>query len=240
MTPHNEANLGDIAKTVIMPGDPLRAKYIAETFLEDYKLVNQIRGMYAYTGKYKGTEISVMAHGMGMPSAGIYTYELYKFYNVDNIIRIGSCGAHSPELNLFDVILSEKVFTESNYALTANNDNCHIVEASKDLNNIILTTATELDYTVISGNTTSTDFFDVYMEDQKQFLNRIPKDLNVLSAEMEAFAIFYNAKLLGKKAACLMSVVDSPFRDEIVSPEDRQLKLDTMIKIALESAINIK
>ena len=96
MTPHNEANLGDIAKTVIMPGDPLRAKYIAETFLEDYKLVNQIRGMYAYTGKYKGTEISVMAHGMGMPSAGIYTYELYKFYNVDNIIRIGSCGAHSP------------------------------------------------------------------------------------------------------------------------------------------------
>lgn len=240
MTPHNEANLGDIAKTVIMPGDPLRAKYIAETFLEDYKLVNQIRGMYAYTGKYKGTEISVMAHGMGMPSAGIYTYELYKFYNVDNIIRIGSCGAHSPELNLFDVILSEKVFTESNYALTANNDNCHIVEASKDLNNIILTTATELDYTVISGNTTSTDFFDVYMEDQKQFLNRIPKDLNVLSAEMEAFAIFYNAKLLGKKAACLMSVVDSPFRDEIVSPEDRQLKLDTMIKIALESAIKIK
>lgn len=239
MTPHNEANLGDIAKTVIMPGDPLRAKYIAETFLDDYKLVNQVRGMYAYTGKYKGREISVMAHGMGMPSAGIYTYELYKFYDVDNIIRIGSCGAHSPELNLFDVILSKKVFTESNYALTANNDDCHVIEASKDLNNIILDTATELNYKVISGNTTSTDFFDVYMEDQKQFLDRIPEDLNVLSAEMEAFAIFYNAKLLGKKAACLMSVVDSPFRDEIVSPKDRQLKLDTMIKIALESAIKI-
>ncbi len=239
MTPHNEANLGDIAKTVIMPGDPLRAKYIAETFLDDYKLVNQVRGMYAYTGKYKGKEISVMAHGMGMPSAGIYTYELYKFYDVDNIIRIGSCGAHSPELNLFDVILSKKVFTESNYALTANNDDCHVIEASKDLNNIILDTATELNYKVISGNTTSTDFFDVYMEDQKQFLDRIPEDLNVLSAEMEAFAIFYNAKLLGKKAACLMSVVDSPFRDEIVSPKDRQLKLDTMIKIALESAIKI-
>lgn len=195
--------------------------------------------MYAYTGKYKGKEISVMAHGMGMPSAGIYTYELYKFYDVDNIIRIGSCGAHSPELNLFDVILSKKVFTESNYALTANNDDCHVIEASKDLNNIILDTATELNYKVISGNTTSTDFFDVYMEDQKQFLDRIPEDLNVLSAEMEAFAIFYNAKLLGKKAACLMSVVDSPFRDEIVSPKDRQLKLDTMIKIALESAIKI-
>lgn len=239
MTPHNEAHLGDIAKTVIMPGDPLRAKYIAETFLEDCKLVNQVRGMYAYTGKYKGKEISVMAHGMGMPSAGIYTYELFKFYDVDNIIRIGSCGAHSPDLNLFDVILSEKVFTESNYALTANNEDCHIVEASKELNNVLLETAKELKYNIVSGNTTSTDFFDVYMNDQKTFLNRIPKDLNVLSAEMEAFAIFYNAKLLGKKAACLMSVVDSPFRDEIVSSEDRQLKLDTMIKIALEAAIKI-
>ena len=239
MTPHNEANLGDFAKTVIMPGDPLRAKYIAENFLEDYKLVNKIRGMYAYTGKYRGKEISVMAHGMGMPSAGIYTYELFKFYDVDNIIRIGSCGAHSPELNLFDVILSEKVFTESNYALTANNEDCHIIESSSDLNKIILETSKELDYNLIVGNTTSSDFFDVYMNDQQKFLDRIPKELNVISAEMEAFAIFYNAKLLGKKAACLMSVVDSPFRKEIVSPEDRQLKLDTMIKIALEASIKL-
>lgn len=239
MTPHNEANLGDIAKTVIMPGDPLRAKYIAETFLEDYKLVNKVRGMYAYTGKYKGKEITVMAHGMGMPSAGIYTYELYKFYDVDNIIRIGSCGAHSPSLNLFDVILSQKVFTESNYALTANNDNCHVIEASEELNNIILETAQELNYNLIVGNTTSSDYFDVYMEDQKAFLDRIPKELNVISAEMEAFAIFYNARMLGKKAACLMSVVDSPFRDEIVSSEDRQLHLDTMIKIALESSVKL-
>lgn len=239
MTPHNEANLNDFAKTVIMPGDPLRAKYIAETFLTDYKLVNQVRGMYAYTGKYKGKEISVMAHGMGMPSAGIYTYELFKFYNVENIIRIGSCGAHSPSLNLFDVILSQKVYTESNYALTANNEDCHMVEASFELNNVILQTAKELNYNLIVGNTTTTDFFDVYMNDQQKFLDRIPKELNVISAEMEAFAIFYNAKLLGKNAACLMSVVDSPFRDEIVSSKDRQLKLDNMIKIALESAIKI-
>lgn len=239
MTPHNEANLGDFAKTVIMPGDPLRAKYITETFLTDYRLVNQIRGMYAYTGKYKGKEISVMAHGMGMPSAGIYTYELFKFYDVENIIRIGSCGAHSPDLNLFDVILSQKVYTESNYALTANNEDCHIMEASSELNEVISETAKELNYKLIIGNTTSTDFFDVYMNDQQKFLDRIPKALNVISAEMEAFAIFYNAKLLGKNAACLMSVVDSPFRDEIVSPEDRQLKLDNMIKIALESAIKI-
>ena len=105
-TPHNEANLGDIAKTVIMPGDPLRAKYIAENFLEDYRLVNSVRGMFAFTGKYKGKELTVMAHGMGMPSIGIYSYELYKFYDVDNIIRIGSCGAYTPELKLFDIVLS--------------------------------------------------------------------------------------------------------------------------------------
>lgn len=239
MTLHNEANLGEFAKTVIMPGDPLRAKYIAENFLDDYKLINKVRGMYAYTGKYKGKEISVMAHGMGMPSAGIYTYELFKFYDVDNIIRIGSCGAHSPNLELFDVILSKKVYTESNYSLTANNIDCHIIEASDTLNTIIQNTAKELDYNLILGNTTSTDFIDVYMEDGEKFLDRIPKELDIISSEMEAFAIFYNAKMLGKNAACLMSVVDSPFRDEFVSPEDRQLKLNNMIKIALESAIKL-
>ena len=111
-TPHNEANIGEIAKTVIMPGDPLRAKYIAENFLENYKLINSVRGMYAYTGTYKDKEITVMAHGMGMPSIGIYCYELYKIYGVENIIRIGSCGAYLPELKLFDIVLSEKVFSE--------------------------------------------------------------------------------------------------------------------------------
>ena len=114
-TPHNEAQLGDIAKTVIMPGDPLRAKYIAENFLENFKLVNQVRGMYAYTGTYKGQTLTIMASGMGMPSIGIYSYELYKFYNVENIIRIGSCGGYKPELKLFDIILSEKVFSERQF-----------------------------------------------------------------------------------------------------------------------------
>ena len=127
-TPHNEAKLGVIAKTVIMPGDPLRAKYIAENFLEDYKLVNKVRNIYAYTGKYKDKEITIMASGMGMPSMGIYCYELYKVYGVENIIRIGSCGAYLPELKLFDIILSENVFSESNFALTLNNEDCHIVE----------------------------------------------------------------------------------------------------------------
>ena len=130
-TPHNEAKLGEIAKTVIMPGDPLRAKYIAENFLENYKLVNKVRGMYAYTGTYKQQEITVMASGMGMPSMGIYSYELFKFYNVENIIRIGSCGSYKPDLKLFDIILADNVFSEGNFALTLNNDTCHIVESNE-------------------------------------------------------------------------------------------------------------
>ena len=120
MTPHNEANYGEIAKTVLMPGDPLRAKYIAENFLEDARLVNKVRGIYAYTGKYKGKEVTVMASGMGMPSIGIYSYELYKFYDVENIIRIGSCGAYSPDLDLLYVLLVENANAESSfeYAIT--------------------------------------------------------------------------------------------------------------------------
>lgn len=238
-TPHNEANNGDFAKTVLMPGDPLRAKYIAENFLDNYKLVNQVRGMYAYTGTYNGKEISVMAHGMGMPSVGIYTYELYKFYDVENIIRIGSCGGYKPELKLFDIILSENVFSEGNYALTLNNDNCHIVSSDSSLNSVITDTAKENNINLICGNTVSTDCFDVYMTDVNKFLERIPKDFNPVSVEMEAFALFYNAKLLNKKASCLMSVVDSKFIKNVATSEERQTGLNNMIKLALDSAIKL-
>mgnify|MGYP003305420190 CR=1 FL=1 len=238
-TPHNEANLGDIAKTVIMPGDPLRAKYIAENFLEDFRLVNSVRGMYAYTGKYKGTEISVMSHGMGMPSVGIYSYELYKFYNVENIIRIGSCGAYKPELKLFDIILSTGVFSESNYALTMNNEECHISYPSSSLNEVIIKTANDSNLPITIGNTVCTDCFDVYMTDVNKFLERVPSDFNPVSAEMEAFALFYNAKLLNKHACCLMSVVDSKFITEVATPEERQTGLNNMIKLALDSAVKL-
>lgn len=238
-TPHNEANIGDIAKTVVMPGDPLRAKYIAENFLDNYKLVNQVRGMYAYTGTYKGKEITVMAHGMGMPSVGIYTYELFKIYGVENIIRIGSCGGYKPELKLFDIILTENVFSESNYALTLNNDNCHIVSSNSDLNSIIEDTAKDSNINIVLGNTVCTDCFDVYMTDVNKFLERVPDNFNPVAAEMEAFALFYNATLLNKKASCLMSVVDSKFIKDIATPEERQTGLNTMIKLALDSAIKI-
>lgn len=238
-TPHNNANLGDIVKTVVMPGDPLRAKYIAENFLENYRLVNNVRGMYAYTGFYKGKEITVMAHGMGMPSVGIYTYELYKFYEVENIIRIGSCGGYTPDLQLFDIVLSESVYTESNYALTFNNDNCHTINSSRYLNSIIEETSKEDDIKIVKGNTVCSDFFDVYMPDYHKFLDRIPSDFNPISAEMEAFALFYNAKFFNKKAACLMSVVDSKYIDKVATSEERQIGLTNMIKLALDSAIKL-
>ncbi len=238
-TPHNEAKIGDIAKTVIMPGDPLRAKYIAENFLEHVKLVNQVRGMYAYTGTYHGKELTVMASGMGMPSMGIYSYELFKFYHVENIIRIGSCGGYKPELKLFDIILSEQVFSEGNFALTLNNDTCHIVKSSEKLNAKIIDTANETKIPFLSGNTVCADCFDVYMTDVNKFLSRIPKDFNPVSAEMEAFALFYVANMLQKNAACLMSVVDSKYIKNIATAKERQSGLNNMIRLALESAAKI-
>ena len=129
MTPHIEAKKEDIAKTVIMPGDPLRAKFIAETYLKDYKLVNNVRGMLAYTGNYKDTKVTVMASGMGMPSIGIYSYELYKFYDVKNIIRVGTCGAYTKDLDLFDVILVNACYSESSYAKTQNGCNDEMMYA---------------------------------------------------------------------------------------------------------------
>ena len=238
-TPHNEANIEDIAKTVIMPGDPLRAKYIAENFLEDYKLVNSVRGMYAYTGKYNGKEITIMASGMGMPSMGIYSYELFKFYDVENIIRIGSCGSYKPELKLFDIVLAENVFSEGNFALTLNNDNCHIVNSSAELNKIIETTAKETNMNIYIGNTVCTDCFDIYMTDVNQFLSRVPDNFNPVSAEMEAFALFYVAKMLNKKAACLMSVVDSKYIKDVATPEERQTGLNNMIRLALDASLKL-
>lgn len=237
MTPHNEAKKEDIADVVLMPGDPLRAKYIAEKYLTDYKLVNSVRGMYAYTGFYKGKRITVMAHGMGMPSIGIYVYELYKIYDVKEIIRIGSCGGYLEEEKLFDIILSTDVYSESNFALTLNNEDCHLVEADESLNDIISNVALEKGIKLFKGTTACLDCFDLYMTDINKFLERIPSNIKPISAEMEAFALFYIAKMLGKKAACLMSVVDSKFIKEVATPLEREKGLDKMIELALDSII---
>ena len=241
-TPHNQANLGDISETVIMPGDPLRAKYIAENFLDDYKLVNSVRNTYAYTGTYKGKRLTVMASGMGMPSMGIYCYELYKFYNVQNIIRIGSCGGYAPSLKLFDIILSEQAYSEGNFALTMNNENCHLAPSSVDLNNILESTANDLNISLAKGTTACTDCFDLYMTTgSDEFLKRVPSDLNIIGVEMEAFALFYTANVLNKKASCIMSVVDLNFDKGAVqaTAEERETGLNNMIKLALESATKL-
>ena len=237
MTPHIEAQKGEIAKTVLMPGDPLRAKYIAENFMEDVKLVNTVRNIFAYTGKYKGKEITVMASGMGMASMGIYAYELYKFYEVENIIRIGSCGAYAEDLELFDTILVEKSYTESNYAYAFNNVDCHLVEASSKINATIEDVAKQSGIKCVSGNILCSDCFDAYMPETEKLHERIPNDL--IAAEMESFALFYLAKFLNKSAACLLTVVDIPNKKCQISSEERQKALNDMITLALETSLKL-
>ena len=232
-TAHNKANLGDIAKTVLMSGDPLRVKTIAEKYLENPKLVNDVRNIYAYTGTYKGKELTVMAHGMGIPSMGIYAYELFKFYDVDRIIRLGSCGAYSEDLDLLDIVLVDKSYTESNFSYELNNEKVNVVESDKELNDKLKETASNLNIKLVEGNVMSTDCFDWYVKDINVLLDRLPKD--IIAAEMESFALFYLAKQFNKKASCLITVVDSHYKKEELSAEDRESKLDKMALIALES-----
>lgn len=237
---HCNAKKEDIAKTVLMPGDPLRAKYIAENFLENARLVNTVRNMLAYTGTYNGKEITVFSHGMGMASMGIYCYELYKFYDVENIIRIGSCGAYSEDLNIFDTILVDKSYTEGNFAYEWNEKDCHLIESSEFLNKIIESTAKEINIPYIKGNTLCSDCFDGYLESIPNLIKRFPKELNIIGAEMEAFALFYMAHYLGRQASCLLTVVDSHYKKQEISSEEREKSLNNMITLALESAIKIE
>ena len=237
---HCNAKKEDITKTVLMPGDPLRAKYIAENFLENARLVNTVRNMFAYTGTYKGKEITVFSHGMGMASMGIYCYELYKFYDVENIIRIGSCGAYSEDLNIFDTILVDKSYTEGNFAYEWNEKDCHLIESSKFLNEIIEDTANEINIPYIKGNTLCSDCFDGYLESIPNLIKRFPKELNIIGAEMEAFALFYMAHYLCRQASCLLTVVDSHYKKQEISSEEREKSLNNMITLALESAIKIE
>lgn len=239
MTLHNEAKLGEIAKTVIMAGDPLRVKYIAEKYLENAKLVNQVRGMYCYTGIYKGKKISVMAHGMGIPSMGIYSYELFHFYDVDTIIRIGSCGAISDKLKIKDLILVKSSYTEGNYAYNFDNEELHIAESNNEINKIIEEMAKEMDIKLVKGTTLCNECFDLYLPKQEALINRTPKDIELLASEMEAFALFYNAKREGKKASCLLTVTDEPRNEIGMTVEEREKTLNNMILLALNSAIKV-
>lgn len=172
-----------------------------------------------------------------MPSMGIYSYELFKFYNVDNIIRLGSCGGYNEDLKLFDIVLVKNSYTEGNYALAIDNTDCHFINSDAKLNKVIENTASKLDINLNMANISCGEAFDAYMTDMNKNLERIPKEYNIAGAEMEAFALFYNAKILNKNASCLLTVVDSYYYKEHTSASQRQNSLNQMIKLGLESAI---
>lgn len=234
-TAHNNANLGDIAKTVLMPGDPLRAKHIAETYLTDFVQFNSVRGMYGYTGDYKGKRISVMASGMGMPSMGIYSYELFKEYGVENIIRIGSAGAYTLELHLFDLVLADSCWSESTFALAQAGQEGNIQYPSQDLNETIKQAAAKLNIPVLEKRIHSSDVF--YHEDNVPDHNDFYQEQGCVCVEMESYALFHNAKILGKNAACLLTISDSLVTDEHASAMERQTSFSQMMEVALEAAI---
>ena len=233
-TPHNEAAAGAFAKTVLMPGDPLRAKFIAENFLEDAKLVNNVRGIQGYTGTYKGVPVSVMASGMGMPSMGIYSYELFKFFDVDNIIRIGSAGAMSKELKLRDVVAAQAACTDSNYAHQYKLPGTFAPIASYELLETAVAIAREMGVTMPVGNVLSSDvFYDASGENAKWC------KMGVLCAEMEAAALYCNAAATGERALALLTISDNIVTGEDLSPEDRQNTFTQMMEIALNVAVKM-
>lgn len=235
-TPHIESNLEDIAEVVLMPGDPLRAKYIAEEFLTDYKLINTVRNMYGYTGYYKGKRITVFASGMGVPSIGIYSYELYKFYHVEKIIRIGTSGSFHKDVKLLDVVLSTGAYCKSYFDQLLDNQDINYVEASHNLNDKIKKVAEDAHIPLKVGKTITSDVFDLYADSEDVFRTNFPGD-DYLSVEMEAFGLFYVAKKLGREASCLMTVVDSFYDKRSLSSEERERSLNQMIELALDTAV---
>ena len=233
---HINAEKGSIAPLVLMPGDPLRAKYIAENFLTEAKEVCNLRNMLGYTGMYKGVRVSVIGSGMGMPSMGIYSWELFHYFNVQKIIRIGTCGVVSPDVNVPELILATSAYSESNFAYTFDDYKEHITYPAKELNEKIINTAKELNYTLHIGDVTTMDVFGPYI-DYDRVLNRMPKDLNVIGEEMEAFGLFHIANHFNREASCILTAVDSKFSDVVLSGEMREKSLNDMITLALETII---
>lgn len=234
MSTHIESKLEDISSVVLMPGDPKRCEYIARKFLANSKIVNNVRGMTAYTGFYKSKKITVFPSGMGCPSMGIYSYELFKEYNVDTIIRIGTMGSYT-DLKLKDIVLVDNSITNSNYGkYLCNYPNINI-NGDMELNNIILNTSKELGLNIYNGNIYSSD---VFYEQNNDFKDKVAK-YNVLGVEMESFALFTNAKLLNKKAATLLMVSDSFIYPDKLSSLEREQGLDNLITLALDTSLKL-
>lgn len=232
MTPHNQAKKGDIAKTVLMPGDPLRAKFIAETYLENPVCFNTVRNMLGYTGTFEGKEISVMGSGMGMPSMGIYSYELYNFYDVDGIIRIGSAGGIAEGVKLRDVVIAMGACTDSNYAAQYRLPGTFAPIADFTLLEKAVALARAQNVPFHVGNLISSDlFYGDYADAHKDWAK-----MGVLAVEMEAAALYMNAARCGKKALAIATVSDLPLTGEGTTPEERQSTFTQMMEIALRLA----
>lgn len=236
-TPHISASEGAFAKTVLMPGDPLRAKFIAETFLTDPQLVTSVRNVLGYTGTYKGVPVSVMASGMGMPSIGIYSYELYKFYGVENIIRIGSAGSYRDWLNVMDVTLAESAVSDSTFAKVQGGVTDKSIKPSAELNAAIQQKAKDLGIDLKMSVVHSSDVF--YSDPSQGSWQDIAERTGSDCVEMESFALFHNANMLGKRAACLLTISDSFVSHVELTSEERQNSFTEMMKLALETAIEL-
>ena len=234
-TPHIESRKNSIANIVLMPGDPLRAKYIANKYLKKAKLVNSVRGMTAYTGYYKNKKITVFPSGMGIPSMAIYSYELFNFYNVDTIIRIGTIGAYDPSLSLGDVILANKSISDSTYAKIQSNFKGKSINSTNRLNQLIESTAKETKTNIYKSSVYTTD---VFYEKENNY-KKIVKKYKVKGVEMECFALFHNAKELNKNATALLTVSDSFCFTKKVSSDERQKKLNKMLELALETCLKL-
>lgn len=231
-TPHNGAEKGDIAKTVLMPGDPLRAKYIADTYLKDVKCFNTVRNMFGYTGTYEGKEVSVMGSGMGMPSIGIYSFELYHFYDVDQIIRIGSAGGISDKVKVRDLVIGMGASTNSNFASQYKLPGTFAPIADFELLRKAVEIAEEKNIPVAVGNILSSDTF--YTDDETA--NDQWKKMQILCVEMEAAALYMNAARAGKKALCMLTISDHLYTGEALSAEERQTSFHEMMEVALKLA----
>ncbi|CEQ16602.1 purine-nucleoside phosphorylase [Paraclostridium sordellii] len=232
-TTHNNAKLGDIAETILLPGDPLRAKFIAETFLDNPVMYNTVRGMYGYTGYYKGKKISVQGSGMGIPSIGIYSYELINFYGVKNLIRVGSAGAINKNLKVHDIVIGMGACTDSNYANQFNLPGIFAPIASYDLLKKSVDIANSKNINVTVGNIVSNDVF--YSDSGLDNLAKWNK-MGVLAVEMEAAALYMNAARAGVNALCILTISDCPFTGEECSAHERQVAFTKMMEIALELA----
>ena len=233
-TPHNQAEKGDFAKTVLMPGDPRRAKFIAENFLTDIKCVNEVRGMLGFTGKYEGKEVSVMGHGMGIPSIGIYTYELFNFYDVDNIIRVGSAGGLQDDVNVMDIIFAQGAHTDSNYGFQFGLPGTFAPTCSYNILEKAVAIAKEKGVKYHVGDVLSSDAFYKKCNESELYRN-----MGALAVEMETPALYMNAAEAKKNALTILTCSDHLFKTEELTAKERETGFTDMMEIALKTAIQL-